>query len=102
MSPLKAHVIINDCINTISISVGKPTYGPSRKLNVYLISELDGVKPTQIGQYVASGLVDSYGLVRCMDDELVPVARCLTLAGCQAAALSDFIRWSGLELVSED
>lgn len=99
MSPLKANVLMNDCINTISISVGKPMAGPSRKLNVYLEGVVSGIKPTKVGQYIATGLPNYYGLFRCFDSQMIPVAKCLTLAGCQAVALSDYLQEAGLELI---
>lgn len=102
MSPLKANVLINDCINTISITVGKPTVGPSRKLNVYLLGQTDGIKPTKIGEYQATALINCYALVRCFGGELVPVGKCVTLAGCQAVALSDYIQQFGMELIPDE
>ena len=100
MSPLKADVIINDCVNTVSVSVGKPSTGPSRPINIYL-EAVPGCKPTKIGQYVATALFNCYGLVRCFDTELVPVAKCVTLAGCQATALADYLEWTGIQLVTD-
>lgn len=102
MSPLKIKVVINDCVNTLSITVGKPSLGPSRKLNVYLEGEVPEVK-VMVGQYIAIGLVDSYGLIRCFDDEgEILVGQCLTLAGCQALALSDYLHYAELDIVSSE
>lgn len=102
MSPLTARVLISDCINILSISVGKPKLGPTRDLNVYLQGPMPGIRPMKVGQYKAVGSCDCYGLVRCSDAELVPIARCTTLSECQAVALSDYLQWSGLELAPQE
>lgn len=102
MSPLKIKVLISNCIHVVSVSVGKPTLGPSRTLNVYLQGPIPGIRPTKIGEYMATGLIDPYGLIRMCDDEAVPVAKCMTLAACQAVALSDYLQYAGLETVDED
>lgn len=101
MSPLKANVLIDNYMNTISVTVGKPKLGPSRYLNVYLQGPMPGIRPTLVSQYLATGLVDCYGVMRYDDEGLIPIAKCATLAGCQAVALSDYIQQSGLEIVPD-
>lgn len=102
MSPLKVKVLISDHIHVVSATVCKPTLGPSRMLNIYLQGPLPGIRPTKIGQYMAAGLVNSYGLIRMCGDEAVPVAECATLVACQAVALSDYLQYAGLETAEED
>ena len=102
MSPLKAKVLIHDHECVLSVSVGGPGLGTTRKLNIYLEVDAPGIKPTKVCEYVATGLSNCYGLIRCQDSGLVPLTTCATLAGCQAVALSDYIQQSGVQLIPDE
>lgn len=102
MSPLKANVIMNDATNVLSITVGKPNLLKMRNLNIYLSPCLSGVRRIKVSEYYAAKLVDCYGVLRQYGYNTTLVARCTTLAECQAVALSDYIQRAGLELVSEE
>ena len=98
MSPLKAQVIIDECVNTISVSVSKPKLGVVRDLNVYLQGPISGVPSIKVGQYKVICMRDFYGVTRC-DTEPMQVVKCTTLKECQAVALSDYLQQADLELV---
>lgn len=105
MSPLKANVLINGCINTISMSVGNtPENSSSRRLTVYLVNSELGVKPIKLGEYVVArviGAAHKYHLFRWSDSQPTFLNSYSTLLECQVVALSDFIQISGLQLVSD-
>ena len=101
MSPLKANVLIDDTVNTISVSVSNKSLKSIRSINVYLESTLFETLRVLVGHYGVIPILDEYGLVRLDDDESIAVCKAKTLAGCQAAALADYVRRTGLELVDD-
>lgn len=102
MSPLKANVIMNNATNVLSITVGRPNLLKIRKLNIYLSPGLSGIRCIKVDEYYAAKLPDCYGVIRQHGYITTLVAKCTTLAECQAVALSDYIQRAGLELVSEE